>query len=98
MASVGGVAPRVAVVGTQRLSAVTDEGGDRRTIEGYWTCDVTVRRRGFAGRLDAFVTVENAFDRRYRTINERAFINPEEFIGIPQNPRRFTVGFELRLQ
>jgi outer membrane receptor protein involved in Fe transport len=48
--------------------------------------------------LDAFVTVENAFDRRYRTINERAYINAEEFIGIPQNPRRITVGFELRLQ
>jgi hypothetical protein len=44
------------------------------------------------------VTVENAFDRRYRSINERAYTNPEEFVGIPQNPRRFTVGLELRLR
>jgi outer membrane receptor protein involved in Fe transport len=47
--------------------------------------------------LDAFVTVENAFDRRYRTINQRAYVNAEEFIGIPQNPRRLTVGFALRM-
>jgi outer membrane receptor for ferrienterochelin and colicin len=92
------VAPRVTVVGTQRLSATTANGDNRRTIDGYWTSDVTVRRRRFVGRLDAFATIENAFDRRYRTINERAFINPEEFIGIPRNPRRFTAGFELRLR
>ena len=39
----------------------------------------------------------DAFDRRYRTINQRAYINAEEFIGIPQNPRRLTVGFALRM-
>ena len=56
-----------------------------------------MRRRSVMERVDAFFKVENAFDRRYRTINERAYINPEEFIGIPQNPRRVSVGLELRL-
>jgi iron complex outermembrane receptor protein len=91
------VTPRVAVAGRQRLSATTLAGDERRALDGYWTCDVNVRRRDVVKHLDAFVTVENAFDRRYRTINERAYINAEEFIGIPQNPRRITAGFELRL-
>jgi ABC-type sulfate transport system substrate-binding protein len=30
-------------------------------------------------------------------INERAYLNPEEFIGIPQNPRRISAGIEVRL-
>jgi outer membrane receptor protein involved in Fe transport len=59
---------------------------------------VNVRRRNLLDHLDAFVTVENAFDRRYRSINERAYASPEEFIGIPQNPRRITVGFDFRLK
>jgi outer membrane cobalamin receptor len=93
------VAPRFAVVGTQRLAAMASDGAasERRTIDGYWTCDVNLRRRNVLEHLDAFVTVENAFDRRYRTINERAYLNAEEFIGSPQNPRRITVGFDLRL-
>jgi outer membrane cobalamin receptor len=92
------VAPRIGVFGTQRLTAFTDgtDAPARRTLDGYWTCDVTARRRNVVKHLDAFVTVENAFDRRYRTINERAYINPEEFVGIPQNPRRVTVGLKLR--
>ena len=53
-----------------------------RTIDGYWTNDITVPRRSVMDRVDAVFKVENAFDRRYRTINERAYINPEEFIGI----------------
>jgi outer membrane cobalamin receptor len=90
-------APRVTIEGTQRLVATTADGLDRQTLDGYWTGDLTVRRRKLLDRLDAFVTIENVFDRRYRTINERAYINPEEFIGIPQNPRRITAGFDLRL-
>jgi outer membrane receptor protein involved in Fe transport len=95
------VAPRLAVVGTQRLLA-TIAGADgldvRRTLHGYRTVDVNVRRRNVFAHLDAFVTVENAFDRRYRSINERAYASPEEFVGIPQNPRRLTLGFELKLR
>jgi outer membrane cobalamin receptor len=94
------MAPRLAVVGGQRLLATTmgQDGLVRRTLDGYSTVDVNLRRRNVVPHLDAFVTVENAFDRRYRNINERAYTNPEEFIGIPQNPRRVTVGFELRLR
>jgi outer membrane receptor for ferrienterochelin and colicin len=92
------VSPRVAIVGTQRLPAVTAAGDQHETLDGYWTSDVSVRRRALLEHLDAFVTVENAFDRRYRTINERAYINAEEFIGIPQNPRRITAGFVMHLK
>jgi outer membrane receptor protein involved in Fe transport len=94
------IAPRLAIVGNQRL-LVTTTGNDglvRRTLDGYSTADVHVRRRNLFAHLDAFVSVENAFDRRYRSINERAYTNLEEFVGIPQNPRRITVGLELRLR
>jgi len=80
------VAPRLAMVGTQRLLATTvgrtGLSGARST--GYSTVDVNVRRRSLFAHLDAFVTVENVFDRRYRSVNERAYTNPEEFVGIPQ--------------
>ena len=94
------IAPRIAIVGRQRLLMTTasDDGLVRRTLDGYSAVDVNVRRRKLLEHLDAFVTIENAFDRRYRSINERAYTNPEEFVGIPQNPRRITVGVELRLR
>jgi outer membrane cobalamin receptor len=94
------VAPRIAVVGAQRLLATETIGADtvRRTLDGYTTVDVNIRRRQLLPHLDAFVTVENALDARYRTINARAYNNPEELIGAPQNPRRLTVGFDVRLR
>ncbi len=93
------VAAGTIVVGRQRLSALTttETGFMRQTIDGYWTSDITVRRRSVMERMNAVLKIENAFDRRYRTINERAYLNPEEFIGIPQNPRRLSAGIELRL-
>ncbi len=86
-------------MGTQRLLAMTGVAGslERRTLPGYATVDVNVRRNLFR-TLDAFLTIENALDRRYRTINPRAYINLEELIGAPQNPRRVTVGFSLRVR
>jgi outer membrane receptor protein involved in Fe transport len=91
------VAPRLSVVGTQRLLATTEgEGSDRKTLPGYATLDVNVRRNLFR-TLDAFLTIENALDRRYRTTNPRAYTSPEELIGVPQNPRRVSVGFSLRV-
>jgi len=91
------IAPRLAIVGAQRLVATIeapDGSLERRTLDGYATVDVNVRRSLFKN-LDGFVTVENAFDRRYRNINARAYTNPEELIGAPQNPRRIAVGFSL---
>jgi hypothetical protein len=35
---------------------------------------------------------------RYRTTNARAYSNPEELVGMPHNPRRLTVGLDLRFQ
>jgi outer membrane cobalamin receptor len=94
-----GVAPRVTGSGRQRLTVTVDNDPDQRqTLDGYWTVDLTVRRRRLAKSLDGFVMLENAFDQRYRSINERAYVNPEEFIGIPQNPRRLSAGLVLHLK
>jgi outer membrane receptor protein involved in Fe transport len=91
------IAPRLAIVGAQRLVATIpalDGSLERRALDGYATVDVNVRRSLFKN-LDGFVTIENALDRRYRNINTRAYTNPEELIGAPQNPRRVSVGFSL---
>lgn len=92
------VAPRFSIVGEQRLLATVLKNGtlERRALDGYATLDVNIRRRLSRG-LDAFITLENALDRRYRTINARAYTNPEELIGAPQNPRRVSAGFSLRI-
>jgi outer membrane receptor for ferrienterochelin and colicin len=94
------IAPRLSIVGPQRTDAIVTVGNSRtlRTIAGYATVDVNVRRRSLFKNIDAFVTIENALDRRYRNVNLRAFTNAEELIGAPQNPRRVTVGFDLRLR
>jgi iron complex outermembrane receptor protein len=93
------VAPRLAVVGAQRVLATTEaDPGKRRTLPGYAVVDVNVRRLNLFNNIDAFVMLENAFDHRYRTININAYTNSEELIGSPQNPRRITIGFDLRLK
>lgn len=91
------VAPRLTIEGRQRLFAL-DDGARRRTLPGYGTVEVNVRRRNVVKNIDVFLTLENAFDARYRTINPKAYLNPEELIGAPQNPRRVTIGFDVRLK
>ena len=59
---------------------------------------VHLRRHRLLKNLDAFLTIENLLDARYRDINARAFTNPEEFVGAPQNPRRITAGFEIKVR
>jgi outer membrane cobalamin receptor len=92
-------APRLAIVGAQRLLATVAVGDslERQTLAGYATVDVNIRRRNLFRNVDVFVTLENALDQRYRSTNARAYTNPEELIGAPQNPRRVSIGFELRL-
>jgi iron complex outermembrane receptor protein len=93
-------APSVSVVGPQRLLALA-EGGEsavRRTLDGYATAGIHVRRNRLFKNVDLFASLENAFDARYRNINARAYTNPEELIGAPQNPRRLTIGFDLRVR
>lgn len=95
------VSPRLSLVGEQRVRAITiDEAGRerRRTLDDYALLNVNVRRNNVFKNIDAFVTVENALDARYRSINLRAFNNPEELIGAPQNPRRVTVGLQVRIR
>jgi iron complex outermembrane receptor protein len=94
------VAPRVIAVSRQRalaLDMANDGPWRRRTIDGYATVDVTIRRTG-VGPLDLFVRVDNLFDARYRNVNLRAFTNPEEMEGSPQNPRRLSAGVQIRLK
>jgi outer membrane cobalamin receptor len=91
-------APRLTVVGRQRLDAtIAPDASERETLDGYAVVDVNIRRKLFSN-IDAFMTIENLLDRRYRNINARAYLNPEELIGAPQNPRRVAVGFDLRLR
>ncbi|HEX9365517.1 MAG TPA: TonB-dependent receptor [Vicinamibacterales bacterium] len=91
------LAPRLSVESAQRLIAPT-AALTRRTLPGYATLDVNIRRREVVRHVDAFLTLENAFDVRYRSINARAYLNPEELVGGPQNPRRVTVGFDVRFK
>jgi outer membrane cobalamin receptor len=93
------VAPRLAISGRQRLQA-TDLIGEnvvRKTLDGYALFDVNIRRRQVLTHVDLFLTLDNALDARYRHINVRAYTNPEELIGAPQNPRRVTLGVEIRV-
>ena len=91
------IAPRLSVVSAQRLLATTD-ARVRRTLPGYATVNVSIRRRELFPRIDAFVTVENALDGRYYAINSAAYLSAGELSGAPQNPRRITVGFDFRLK
>jgi hypothetical protein len=47
---------------------------------------------------DLNAPIQSHLDRRYLTINPRAYTNLEELNGAPQNPRRLTVGFSLRVR
>jgi outer membrane cobalamin receptor len=95
------LASRMITVGKQRAFAfytAADGRWRRRTIDGHATADLTLRRRRVARALDVFVTAENLLDARYRALNPRAFSNPEEFEGSPQNPRRLLAGVQVRLR
>jgi iron complex outermembrane receptor protein len=92
------VAPRLSIVGPQRLLAFDERTLARRSLPGYATVDVNVRRLRVFPRVNAFLTVENAFDRRYRNINSGAYMDPEQLVGALQNPRRVTVGFDVRVE
>ncbi len=91
--------PRLLIVGRQRLMATVPIDGvtRRHSLAGYAAVDLNVRRQDVFKGVSAFVTVENAFNSRYRNINLRAVNNPEELVGAPQNPRRVTVGLDVRV-
>jgi outer membrane cobalamin receptor len=92
-------APRLGITGRQRLLATEAVASTivRRTLDGYTTLDLNVRRHNVFTHVDLFLTMENALDARYRQINVRAYTNPEELIGAPQNPRRLTLGVDIRV-
>ena len=86
------------VSGWQRLRALqpSPHTASRQELEGL-PPSFTARREMFED-LDFVATVENMFDTRYRNINIRAHLNPEELIGAPQNPRRLMLGVQLRVR
>jgi outer membrane cobalamin receptor len=88
------VAPRVAAFSRQRVFQAVGTGRNarRETLPGYAVVDLSVRRHRLLRGLGLYLTLENLLDARYRSINVRAFSNPEEFTGMPQNPRRATIG------
>jgi outer membrane receptor protein involved in Fe transport len=93
-------APRLVSTGEQRglAPAVAADGHwMRQSIDGFMSVDLTARRRRVLGPVDLFLTVENLFDARYRHLNLRAFSNPEEMEGSPQNPRRISIGAQIRI-
>jgi hypothetical protein len=49
-------------------------------------------------QVDAFLTLENGFDARYRAMGPSTCLSPAERIGAPQNPRRITVGFDVHFR
>jgi hypothetical protein len=90
--------PSLSLMGRQRVLAIVPESdGLRRTLGGYALLNVNLRRQHLFGNVGAFVTVENVLDQRYKNINLRAYSNPEELLGAPQNPRRVTAGIDVRI-
>lgn len=94
------VSPRVTLSGPQRLRAIQapPRWTSRERLDGYTTMDFTARKSDVIKEMDVFVTVENLFDARYRHINTRAYLSPEELIGAPQNPRRVSVGIQIQVR
>jgi outer membrane cobalamin receptor len=92
------LAPRLSVSGVQRLVAIDETTLARRTLPGYTTVDLNIRRlRLVSSRVNAFLTIENAFDRRYLNVNSGAYTDADQLVGAPQNPRRITVGIDFRV-
>jgi outer membrane cobalamin receptor len=93
------VASRLAISGPQRVQATELRGENvvRKTLDGHALLDINIRRRQVLTHVDLFLRLDNALDARYRHINARAYTNPEELIGAPQNPRRVTLGVDIRV-
>jgi outer membrane cobalamin receptor len=89
---------RLMAFGRQRLVATVETADDivRRTLPGYRTLDLSLRRNRVTRHLDVFLNVENAFDVRYFHINERAYSDATELLGAPQGPRRIMAGIDFR--
>lgn len=88
-------APRLLWVGTQRFSGVDPASGRRLRIPGYRVVDLVAERRiqSRAGAFALRLEVRNAFDARYRNLNEGAALGASpEFFGVPQDTRRVALG------
>ncbi len=84
--------PRLNWIGRQRLLDM--EPGDltkRRSIVGYLRLDLAL---GFqlTPHLEGFINVQNGLDATYRNISPQSNLNPIEFVGTPQPPRRVLLG------
>lgn len=79
----------------QRMAPL-DTAGKRLTIKGYSTLDLACRW-AFSPKAEAFLTVRNALDSRYRNVNPHGVVSGgTEMFGSPQDPRRITLGLTGR--
>ncbi len=88
-------APRLLWVGTQRFAGVDPASGKRLRIPGYRAVNLLVERsvEMGPGQLAFRLEVRNAFDVRYRNLNEGASLGASpEFFGVPQDTRRVALG------
>lgn len=80
--------------GRQRTNGlVAGDSGARATVGGFRELNVAFGYRW--RRLEAFLKAQNALDARYRNLNENAFLGDYEFKGMPQNPRRLSLGLRV---
>ncbi len=90
------LSPRFTWIARQRLLDVepTDHGR-RRTIDGYNRLDLSLGYRTPL-RMEVFLDVQNILNARYRNVSPQSNLNAIEFVGTPQNGRRWVVGLEWR--
>ncbi len=82
--------------GRQRILPVEPSDPTRRqTLPGFHRMDATLSWQVRAGLL-FHARLENALDARHQGVPPQSDINPIEFRGTPQLPRRWSLGAEVR--
>ncbi len=86
---------RYTSVGRQRMNAMNADG-KRMTLSGYQDLELSLRWL-FNPRTEAFLTVKNGLDARYRNVNPHGVPSGgTELFGSPQDPRRIALGVQMR--
>lgn len=96
------VAPRLILLGKQRLPGIADETGHmarRQTLPGYALVNISARYE-WNKKGSFFMNVTNALNQRYRAVGFNMDLNnsnTELFYGQPQEPIRIMAGFSITL-
>lgn len=96
--------PRYSWFSAQRVYALEKTSDKRHTLPGYKVLDLSFRVMAYKG-VEAFATVTNALNEKYRNVNELPV--PSEYVadntygqyglqyyGSPQDTRRYSVGVQ----